>query len=77
MRFEILTAVRMSKLVLCIVILFELTRKYQCFGGIYCFYLQGLDGPSNLWLVRTSGARCYNPEDQHQHKRKNLFGSSW
>jgi hypothetical protein len=40
MRFEVLTAVKMSVLVFRVVTPFELAGRYQRFEGIYCLHLQ-------------------------------------
>jgi hypothetical protein len=41
MRFEVLTAVKMSMLLFWIVTPCGLVGRYQGFGGTYCFHLQG------------------------------------
>jgi hypothetical protein len=40
MRFEILTAVKMSMMVFWVVTTYGLTGAYQCFEGAYCPHLQ-------------------------------------
>jgi hypothetical protein len=55
-RFEFLTAVKeMSMLVFWVVTPCGLVGSCQCFGGTYCFHLQGY-----------KFTRHYNPEDQHR-----------
>jgi hypothetical protein len=41
MRTEVLTAVKLSVLVVWVVTPCGLVGRYQCFGGTYCFRLQG------------------------------------
>jgi hypothetical protein len=53
MRFDVLTAVKMSMLVLWITESCGLVRRYQCFGGKYCLCLQGYN-PNDRYVFDIS-----------------------